>query len=343
MSRQAKRVTRVEVLISVLGLCALQACAGRSIDLDQATIEISSDAGTAAAATLLTGGVLQIWVDDARLYWTSVSFQFQSCLKNDCAHSLTTYATGQVVHVAIAGGHVYFNMTNDDDTILSCPRAGCDGAPTRVVQDPSLGLMSADGDYVYWASALDIYRCLYSGCGPTPELVAAQQNPLFKLAFQGADAFWGDDGMSFADVPAILYAPKDGSASPATFFQTQTFSLAADAANLYWLETESGNTDSVKSCPLTGCAPKGPALLATSPARGQQLTVDASGMYWLDMITNSGDSAVRFCPIAGCGSQIQTLIPPGVIAFAVDDSYLYWSETDPHQSYAGKNIRRTAK
>ncbi len=337
MTPRAKTLTRLEAVFATVALCALQACGARSVDLNHAGIETSSSAST-GGAIVLPDEVTAIWADESRLYWTTVespvtSSKFESCLKSDCARTITTYSSQQAIDVAIAGGHVYWNVINNDETIFSCPSTGCDGPPTRVVQDPTLGSISADGDYVYWASGLDIYRCLYTGCAATPEVVATQESPKVKLAFQGSDAFWSDD------VASIRRVPKDGSRLPTTFTATQTFSIATDAASLYWIEND--YADTVHSCPLTGCdANGGSALLATSPGRDDQLAVNASGVYWLDIDSAVGQPAVHSCPLAGCGTGIQTLTSPGVIGFAVDDSYVYWIEMDPHLSYAG-NIHRT--
>jgi hypothetical protein len=215
--------------------------------------------------------------------------------------------------------------------------------------------LSADEDYAYWASESDIYRCEYSGCGPVPELVAPRQRPASKLAFQGANVYWsdhiGNPGSSGPNPTHILYAPKDGSAPPASFSPANTSGVVTDNTSVYWIDdTGSG---AVLACPLAGCGAEGPVTLATHIPQHVVLAVDASGLYW------NPDGSIHFCPLTGCVSnakvitaelpdpQVQDgvethLQPAGVVSFAVDDQYVYWTSSTPSDP-DGRNIHRMPK
>ena len=322
-----------------VGVCALQACGGHAVDLDRVSgPTILPGEGGGAETIVLPEEITSLFVDDSRIYWRTSGFKFESCLKSECG-AITTYANNQAVSVAVGNGHVYWNAIETGQSILSCPSTGCVGAPTRVVEDPSLGSISADGDYVYWVSALDIYRCPYSGCGPTPELVAPQETTLWQLAFQGTNAFWSERQTIAGDPAVIRQVPKDGSAAPSTFLQAATDSLATNAMNVYWLDY----SGTVFSCSSSGCGSEGPIPIATDVGRQQGLTVDASSAYWIDNSQEATQVAVHSCPLTGCGSNPTTITPTGVVAFAVDDRYVYWVEVGSQKFGSGKNIHRIPK
>jgi hypothetical protein len=330
---------RLALCLAALACASLQGCGGRSVDLDRST---PSDAGMTSMPSsdtiVLPEEMWTLAIDDTRVYWTTSSSKLQSCLKEDCEHTVITYAE-QAGNPAVAGGHVYWKPFEQPGVIASCPSAGCSGTPVRVVQDPSLAAISADGDYVYWVSALDIYRCLYTGCGQVPELVAARETPLWPLVFSATDAYWITRETPRGDPTVIRHAPKDGSALPTTLTTAMSITLAIAGSSMYWLDYGSG---ALSTCPLAGCDPT-PATLATDIGSSVGLVVEGSTAYWVPNTQKDEERFVRSCPTAGCGENALTLTLTGVVSFAVDDQFLYWTEADPHHLASGKNIHRTPK
>ena len=357
MSMHMKR----ELLWVVAAVSLAQACGGRSVDLNQRAPDTTATTPAVppneVAPIVLPDAILYLWVDESRFYWQTASQgKIQSCLKDDCEHSVVTYAAEHYsdgVRITIASGHVYWRANGG--TIYSCPSAGCDGEPQRVVQDPA-GLnsaLSADGDYVYWASAADIYRCRYSGCGPTPEVVATQSHPSFKLSFQGSNAYWVDVSQDFSTFP-ILRAPSDGSAPPSPVVQTSARDLGNDGVNLYWTadntSIDAGRETQlfdILSCPLDGCGGSEPAEVATG-MQAEEFLVDSAGLYWLEYRGTSPTSTEQFlhsCPLAGCGSSSKVIVSGNILSFAVDDQFLYWVPSDNAQAVhdGSKRIHRAPK
>jgi hypothetical protein len=347
-----------EVLLLVAAMSLAQACGGRSVDLNQrapgTTATTPAVPPNEAEPIVLPQEIGYLWVDESRFYWQTASpYELQGCLKDDCEHSVVTYVQGAVdVPIATAAGHVYWRSGS---TIYSCPSAGCDGGPQRVVQDPTgaYSELSADGDYVYWSSIEDIYRCRYSGCGPTPEVVAAQRYAAFKLSFQGSDAYWVD-GSQASSVSPILRAPSDGSAPPSPVVQTSARELGNDGVNLYWTadntSIDAGRETQlfdILSCPLDGCGGGEPAEVATG-IQAEEFLVDSAGLYWIENKDTSPTSTEQFlhsCPLAGCGSSSKVIVSGNILSFAVDDQFLYWVSSDNAQAVhdGSKRIHRAPK
>jgi hypothetical protein len=332
-------ITRVLTLCgfasTALLSCCLQACSGRSIDLDQTSGTVS--AGASGDDTVLlnlkaTNPIFSdILVDDTRLYWINGNGDLQSCVKDNCAHSVITYASVLAngdqwsPEIAVGGGYVYW--FSNDNTLYSCPSTGCGKAPTKVIQDSNLpgydsNQLAADAGYVYWVSALDLYRCAPTGCGAAPEIVAAERSS--SPTYSRDNAYWvnsdpNDNGVFSSDSKNTLRtAPKDGSAPPTTVLTDSVAWVAADETNVYWTNF----SNHVLRCPVSGCAGL-PAGVDGSDTPKGYLTLDDSGLYWQEDPLNSG--AVHFCPLDDCGSEA-TLTPAGVQSFAVDSQYLYWVE-----------------
>jgi hypothetical protein len=340
---------RKSVTTALLASC-LQACAGHAVDLDRAPVA-TADAGGADAIILGSADdppFNQLAVDDVRLYFATFSGKVRSCLKDDCANSLVTYAADATQTsirntLAVSRGSLFWITTNL--TILSCDTVGCGAKPTTVIRDPALpsssGLFADDG-YVYWRSGLDIYRCPASGCGLTPELVAAGQGPYSSiggLGFAADDAYWLSTTNSPDSTEALLgivRAPKDGSGppEPVVAVAAPTGEFAVDADSVYWIAAN----QQVLRCALAGCDGS-PFVFDASAATKTDLKVDAAGLYWREP-----DGALHFCALAGCDSRSAVITPLPVVSYALDSSYLYWLEEKPNMgSFYGSNVHRTRR
>ncbi|HEY4106383.1 MAG TPA: hypothetical protein VGM44_20930 [Polyangiaceae bacterium] len=330
---------KTQALLLSCGALAI-ACAGHAIDLDHndspqsVPTSSSNDAGAGDVVLLdRSKNLLASFVasDGTRLYWLDIQGELQSCVEPACDGIVTYTRVGAYLGIGFvaAGGHIYW--ADVDGSIYSCPSSGCAGAPTKVVDDPTLAAtvvpLSADGDYVYWPSARDLYRCFAAGCGPTPEVVAHGESG--KPAFAGTNAYW----LATVDgVRAIRNAPKDGSAPAQTFLSGNFTSIATTAEDIFWLDS----SNHVLRCPLTGCDT--PALVDDSTGEKDALQFDELGLYWLEGYLDMGE--IHYCPFSGCSSGSELLAPTHVQSFAVDSTYLYWVET---RSGGGGLVHRRPK
>jgi len=317
------------LLASSLGLAA---CSGRVLTLDDTqSPETPSnvDAGPSVEKLPLPDESGSFWVDDTRLYWQTESQWLRSCLHEDCDH--TTISYGRALGLVGIGENVIFWSTWGGGGVSSCPKTGCEnGALTWVVRDPNGQASAVSGDYYYWSSAFDIFRCPSAGCGEIPEVVARGESP-WDLKLAGSRVYWSNiraaaDGVS--ELSDIRSAPQDGSEGPTTI-ATISYSyvdFAVDTRNLYWID----QSFQVVSCPLETCQSQSPTpLTSNQPKWG--LTVDASGLYWLDR--SGGTDVVMHCPLGGCSSEPQALTTGHVLGtwsygypYALDSTYLYWQE-----------------
>jgi hypothetical protein len=102
--------------------------------------------------------------------------------------------------------------------------------------------------------------------------------------------------------------------------------LIADAASLYWAETQSGN---VFTCPVPSCA-GGPKAIATAQGGPLDLAMDAQNLYW----TNTTSGEVMTCPRSSCAGNVRTLatgqMSPRRIALenAAPPTVIWWTNGD---------------
>jgi hypothetical protein len=360
MTNRRQRVKRLEISLVAALLWSVQACGGRSVELNQSSSSGSAMgtptiAANEAAPIILPEEIVALWVDESRFYWVTsgAAGKLQGCLKDDCDHSVITYAASDIGWAVVAAGHV--SWLGGRGAIYSCPSAGCNGAPTLVVQDPAAmyNVLSSDGDYVYWPSSLDIYRCPVAGCGSTPELVAANHLPSTPLSFQAKVAYWGNDYLDSGDPPTILRAPSDGSAPPSNFIQASAQELATDNSNIYWVDAGDSNQPfpprTVSSCPLAGCGDSNPTQLATTEQDESSFQIEGKSLFWLETqeMSVSGISAIRACSVTGCSAGAEVVVSGIILSFAVDDDFVYWVSTSAAQKQAGdggsKSIHRAPR
>jgi hypothetical protein len=88
--------------------------------------------------------------------------------------------------------------------------------------------------------------------------------------------------------------------------------IAADASNVYWVETGEGG--SVASCAIAGCT--SPTVLAA--ALGLLIVVDDANVYWTD------GAEANSCPIGGCSAAPTILFKAaGATGIAIDAQNVY--------------------
>ena len=358
------------MLICTLALGCLQACAGRSLDLDQGAG--SSSNGTdpvGIEATQVPTSIRELDADDTRVYWSTIASSAQSCIFDRCNSTTVSYgpASGPL---ALGEEDVFFPLNAHDSRLPSgreveCPKTSCLGRPSELLDDPTSSVLFAavDAQYFYWSSSTDIYRCPLTGCGEFPEVVAKDETTNGGLIVDGDTVFWTFpvDATDPNGESQIHSAPKDGSHPPKLVANGvglapyAVVNFAVDATTVYWLDSSSR----VQSCPRAGCDGQAPVTLVATDGAKQTLRVDATGLYWLETADLVGDwfsaqsgavdhVSIRFCALTGCANdaEVRVLTPSKVSQFAMSSKYLYWDEHEVYGNYTygdSKQIFRLAK
>jgi hypothetical protein len=343
----------------------LASCGAREINLD-GTYNDGGSTNPNSSPDAIAPGVsivvedqetaMKIAVDDQRIYWYSalprswgeakpiVYARVRSCLKSDCPSTITTYDSttfdwnvpripGDYYGLSAAGDSVYWVRGADASvgmSILSCPSAGCVGAPRVIASSVRLSSMAVDESHVYWTSWDDtaVLRLPLAG-GGTPQAIALNTTAADQIALSGSHVYWIEQaGQANASIKRV---PKDGSA-PATILaagQNHAATLAVDSDFAYW-----GNSFSVGSlarCPLTGCTAD-PTVLIANQNLPRALVVDGKSIFWMTVIgtfqIDEMRAAVMRCPVDGCEAAAETLavqlFSEQGMSMAVDVSHVYW-------------------
>ncbi len=334
--------------------CSLLACAGRSLDLDQAGSAgtASVNGGPAVSATRLRHEMIDFWADDERIYFSDTyTFNLQSCVYDNCNATYVSYgsSTGPVNTTA---NDVFFGAATEANSyktglpsgILRCPKQGCGGAPENFIRTGSAAAPVTDASYFYWSSTFDIFRCRLTGCPEVPETVVRGQTSTGTIAVLGANLYWwavtNDDTATSGQESHLYSAPIDGSAAaqqltltgpdPSGLIYAEP-AIAVSATGLYWIEAG----QKIMTCPLEGCGDRAATALVSTDTPKQKLWVDDRGLYWLDSDGFSGyqnliTGKVLFWPLAGCaaGEAPRALTPNAVRKFVLDSQYVYWNAPD---------------
>ena len=334
----------------------LMGCGGKSLVLDGSPQSTpTQDAGPVPVARI-PDRVRNFRADDTRLYWSTQSYKVQGCVFEDCEHTTVSYGTTEYGVLALGAHDLFWTSKTSTTAVLSCSKAGCDGPPRKVIQDTYLNPteLNADGDYFYWPSEFDTYRCPPSGCGDIPETVANESSS-GALQFAGDSVYWAHltyQGTQLQSPVLIRRARKDGSQPPTTvlsFTVTPTGEgfggFAVDSTTMYWLDELSH----VQSCLIDSCQTAPATTLVSTDTSKRYLQVDELGLYWTESNYSSIEVAVKFCALAGCPSGPQTLIeaPVGYSdpPFCLSSNYVYWQPPvqvgDGYTS--GPEVRRIRK
>jgi hypothetical protein len=326
-------------------------------------------------------GAYAVTVDDSRVYWTTAGrvahsmpsgCVVRSCIKNDCAATLTTYGPMNFMACAqrseqllVNRTHVFWSSAFDTapQQIYSCPIEGCpEGEPVRLVKTGDLRF-AVDDDYLYWQSIdATIWRCPPENCAEKTSLIAFRDSILQRghdsLVVDAARIYWFDtEGLS----NVIKTTAKDGTGMARTL-ATNVISpahLVVDANNVYWMEAPDGMA--VKTCPLTGC-PEEPTVVVSQSrpvgsSTGKQsapfggLSVDEDQIFWrLQFVspggpTPEGMDSVRACSKHDCGTNSTALVErqTRIEQLAVDATHVYWTSVAPMGDHNGGYLDTTVQ
>jgi len=220
--RSQKRRVRARHASTRLSLSAIAifsiGCAAREVHLDgdDGPWDPSTGRpGTAPDVTVVVADqetMMRVAVDDTRVYWLSILGDFRarvrSCLKDDCLSTIITYQESPDAPIlpghnyfpryllAVGGDNVYWTRPAASGVaVLTCPSAGCDGAPKLVADKIDLTSMAVDETHPYWASSSDtaILRRPLTGSGGA-EAIALNQAYPGQVRIGATHAYWPSSG-----------------------------------------------------------------------------------------------------------------------------------------------------
>src|SRR5579884_3819642 len=200
-------------------------------------------------------------------------------------------------------------------------------------------VLASDSTALYWTvmdstggSGGSVSKCALSGCGRTPDILAAGGSPGF-IAEQSGFLYWlvrttSDAGESTTE---LVKCSSDGCGGSPTLLVSAVSAkwdrIAIDAANVYWLDMANGG---ILRCGVGGSAT--PTRLASSQ-NPTWVAVDDTSVYWTDA------SGVVRCTKPSC-TDVTVLASghaPGPVA--VDTASIYWFGADT----SGSKIMKLAK
>ena len=248
---------------------------------------------------------------------------------------------GESAGIAVQGTNVYWLVSTSDSNagpygLLTMPTTG--GAVTTLATEPRPHAVAADATNVYWTTDNDdptattgdgLLRMTPRAGGPTTTIATGVQPEVNQIALGPTGVYWVSAGGTIAGT-ILMQTPLGGGTATTIFsppYAVQVEAFAADATNVYWVESNSpvgknavGSVDIVKM-PLAGGTQV--TLASTSPCTGGSpctaLVVGSSSVFFSD------GAGVESVPIAG--GSVTTLVPrQNVKPVAVDSGFVYLAE-----------------
>ena len=216
--------------------------------------------------------------------------------------SWTQLAGGQVSPrgIAVDGATVYWSKQGSPAGVLSCPLTGCGGGPSPFVSVSAPWGIAITGGTLYAASNSSsaevggVYACALGGCASPMKLVANRF--IQNVAVDASHVYM----TSFSDSGRIIRCPREGCPAPAILADGRRMpdGIAVDDQNVYWAEwgwtggVYTQGVGQILSCPITGCPPGGPIVLASGQDQPRHIAVGAKAIYW----TNYANGAETTAP-----------------------------------------------
>ena len=224
------------------------------------------------------GAPAGIAVTESDVYFTDVAAG---------AVSKTPIAGGEVTRIgssndawgiAVAGGRVFWTTNATRGPVMTCPRAGCAGAPASLAGGDASYAIATDATDVYWSDWNAVWTCPLEGCSGEPTPLAAVAGHV-ALAVDDSNVYW-----AYPDEGVVLACAKRGCKEPTVLatMQSGASAVASDGRNIYWV-----TSNAVMRCATTGCAEQ-PTVLASLDQPGGTIAVDAANVYF-----STGDRIMR--------------------------------------------------
>ncbi len=335
--------------VSAILLLGVLGCGGKSLQLDGSGTPLDPNVaagGADSSAFLPQPSALSIAVDQSRLYWTTgwtdgdKRGHVRSCLTASCADSILEY-DASTTHVAdrpfealaIDGNSVYWSSRDSafEDSIKSCPLAGCVNGPRILASTSTVASLASDGADLYFATDdPEIWRCSVAGC-EKPELFAKIQGSQNSIAVDSRFVYW-IDGADYSNA-AIVRSPKDGSGPPTTLVSELNQPRSLSVNSRYLIFTTFYSVGDVAYCPLSGCAGH-PSLLASAQRYPFTIVSDEQAAYWTDKdAVQKGALDGSLAVASWIGARSDANWPPlPKSTIAVDGAFVYWLSCDAPES-----------
>jgi hypothetical protein len=222
--------------------------------------------------------------DDSRLYFFA-NRQVSACALPACAGGpQMLVATMPATSLGIDIIHLSFNLPrsrlywSDHTRIRSIATVG--GVARNHFTNDLASPVALDTGFIYYVAAPSVSnpnRTLHKlraedppALDPIVEFAPADPTPRQFVMTPGR-LFW-----QTASAITALPVPTPGStAVPPAFFSGQVSSIFAEGSTLFF-----GSGNSVRSCPVTGCAGT-PRTVATPPCAVREVVADANAVYWI--------------------------------------------------------------
>jgi hypothetical protein len=259
---------------------------------------VAGDAwGSASAGGVIIRGLTDrplLAIDDERLYW-AVGGSVYGCLKSNCKSSFLTYFRTQPGWLASQGDELLWAT---QDAVMSCPRAGCSGAPRELGIGLHASRYAVDDTFIA-ALGTDAIQIMPRTGGAWSPLLPLSGRQLAPVALHADYVYWLEQSEDSVET-LVFRAPTLGDGPVETVAHFPASSEGADldfgSASVYFTDSRQGGA--VLRCPLAGCVGAPEDVLG--PIRApSQLAVDDRGvcaLYDLTLFDQAVGCAAGFEP-----------------------------------------------
>lgn len=305
-------------------------CGGNSVALDgdeplQVTAGGADGDGVVVRKLRNVGEVL---VDDQRLYW-QIDSTVYGCLKSTCASSLVNYFTFEphawANPVVYEDPRRWWAPQSDDliwttwTSVLSCPRAGCDGPPRELGANRPTSNYAVDDVLIVAAERDAIYTMPRAG-GDWSLLIRRDGPGIGRLGIHDGYVYWVEQSTGVEE-GNLVRVSADGSGSvenvTALAPTLNGVEFAFDSSFVYFtLPRENGG---VYRCPLQGCSGGAENALGYAVRSPSFLAADDHGLCVIH-------EPSPFDPVLGCTSGAAQPLEQRFVhtaSFAMDADNLY--------------------
>ncbi len=307
----------------------------------------------------LTGSSLkvsQLDVDDDAIYFLSNDV-LRSCPLAGCVVQPTDIAAVGAYFVMAHGHFAFEQRALYDGALVMCPISGCGDAPTTLdatsKYEAIVDVEASDKDIVFLDESAQHLRSLAvcsspsaGRCAATTALLNSTQLPYNRDPatfhfYVGPDAVYFTCPVADSGYDDLCRCSLDAACATPRTMNTQAFQEhAASAESLYSLQTATtvNIQTTIRVCPETGCTVRDGTTFAVVATGSHSLTVDASGVYWVEPKGTS--EIVKMCPLTGCnGVPVEVAEQTAVTYLRLRGEFVYWIDT----SQGASIVRRVAK
>jgi hypothetical protein len=240
------------------------------------------------------GSPSRVAVQSGTVYWTNFTGEtIESCPLTGCSNQTSTPLAAEQHGpdgIAVYDGVLYWTNRDPGDggtppNVSKCLLANCKDSITIVAPNETSPIdIAVDSTGIYWVGGEAVRYCpLDGGQNDTKYLAMGQAGAQFVTQF-GGRLYWTE-----SESAGSVQSCAESKCSPATFATTaDPNGVAVDSSGVYWVT--GGMTGTVLMCPLDGCPPSGPRLLAQGAGSFFGVALDTTSVYWTNL---SGGSVMK--------------------------------------------------